>query len=297
MTSDAGELPEAIAAGAWAERARVALRATRPCGAALLALRGRAGAAAEEGDQLKTAIDLAAEGWVAGYLLGSFPGDAVLGEEGYERGGGTWDLPAAFWTVDALDGTRSFVEGFPGFCVQAAWIQAGAVRVGVVCEPVADAVYLAAERCGAWKQVGAGPWSRLSIADARGGWPAAPRFVDSTPPAGPVGELVARHGGVFVECGSIGLKICRVADGSAHVFAKRLRFKLWDVAPGELVLAEAGGSLGVWSGRPIDYGGRTIYYQDLLAAGSSLFAAAAAELRPAAETDGPGSASVPRTSS
>jgi 3'-phosphoadenosine 5'-phosphosulfate (PAPS) 3'-phosphatase len=80
-----------------------------------------------------------------------------------------------------------------------------------------------------------------------------------------------RVSGEFIECGSIGLKICRVADGSADVFAKELTFKLWDVAPGDLILREAGGRLGLWTGEAIPFNTKQVYFENLLAAPSGLF--------------------------
>src|SRR5262249_4365491 len=86
-----------------------------------------------------------------------------------------------------------------------------------------------------------------------------------TRPTGVAGEWFTKNGATFVELGSIGLKICRVADGSADVFLKRLVFKLWDVAPGALILSEAGGTLGLWDGSAIPFGGQQVHFRDLLA--------------------------------
>jgi len=95
--------------------------------------------------------------------------------------------------------------------------------------------------------------------------------VDSTYPRGPIGQLLTLNNGQFLECGSIGLKICRVADGEAHVFAKALTFKIWDVAPGQLVLTEAGGRLALWDDSDILYGTQQVYFDDLVAAPKGLF--------------------------
>ena len=269
--------PPAIAASIWSERVAVARTAAECAGAGLLALRGRAIGARTDGDQLKTAADAAAEGWVLGYLESFFPDEPVLSEERFEREGVEWTAPPAYWTVDALDGTRSFADGFDGFCTQIAWVDAGVVRVGVVHVPVEGVTYLAAEGYGAYRIDADGRQRRLAI-DGSGRWPDTPVFVDSTPPGGPVGTLFARHGADLLECGSIGLKACRVADGAADVFAKQLRFKLWDVAPADRILQEAGGQLGLWTGAGLAYDGRQVVYQDLLAAGSGLFHVVAEEL-------------------
>jgi 3'-phosphoadenosine 5'-phosphosulfate (PAPS) 3'-phosphatase len=104
------------------------------------------------------------------------------------------------------------------------------------------------------------------------------RFVDSTRPGGPVGALFAAHQGRFVECGSVGLKIVRVAEDAADVYAKRFTYKLWDVAPGEVLLREVGATLGTWTGQRIDYAGTRTHYTSVLAAPAALYADLAADL-------------------
>jgi len=39
------------------------------------------------------------------------------------------------------------------------------------------------------------------------------------------------------------LKICRIADGKADLFFKDVVLRDWDVAPGHLILTEAGGKI------------------------------------------------------
>lgn len=276
------DLPESLRASPVADRLRVAIEAAEGAGAALRRIRRAKHAAAEVGDQMKTGVDRAAEGWVLGYLQGSFAADAVLSEEAFEAAGKEWHAPDAYWTVDALDGTRSFVDGFDGFCVQLAWIENGVVRVGVVHEPVLDRSYVAIAGAGSYL-IGPGDApQRLAIA-ATPDWPPSPIFVDSTRPGGPVGELYRRHGAIFLELGSIGLKLCRVADGSAQLFAKRLRFKLWDVAPAEVIATEAGASVGLWNGSRIPYDSRRVHFNDVLAAPRGFFDVVARELTGAAD--------------
>ncbi len=271
-------LPEPVAAGAWAARAQAALLAVETAGVALMALRGSALSARDaEGGQLKTVADEAAEGWVLGYLGAAFPGDIFLSEEAFEREGKAWVPPAAYWTVDALDGTRSYADGYDGFCVQVAYVVDGEVRVGAIAEPAAGRCYLAAQGAGAFVRDAGGAFRRLALAPGAE-WPSNPVFVDSTRPAGVPGEWFRAHDARFLELGSIGLKICRVADGSAHVFLKVLRFKLWDVAPGDLLLREAGGALTLWNGERVPYDTAQVVFQDVLAAPAALAPRLAAEI-------------------
>jgi fructose-1,6-bisphosphatase/inositol monophosphatase family enzyme len=243
-----------------------------------MSLRGEVTAGREaERQQLKTPADLAAEGWVTGLLRGLFPADALLAEEAFEGTHSNWDPPQAFWTIDALDGSRSFVEGFAGFCTQVAYVDCGHVALSAIHEPVAGITYWAARSKGAFLRKRHGEIKRLML-DPRESWPTAPRFVDSTPPKGAVGRLMERRSGRFIECGSIGLKICRVASGEADIYAKELSFALWDIAPGRLILEEAGGYVGLWNGRQVPLDVPQVYYENILAAPSGLFERAVREL-------------------
>lgn len=264
------ELPDALGATPWTARVTTAIAAVRSAGAALLHLRGTITGAEAHGDQLKTSTDLAAEGWVLGFLAGTFPEDAILAEEQFERAGVPWRGARTYWTVDALDGTRSYVEGYDGFCVQVAFIEDGDPVLGVIAEPVTGAVYVGARGGGAWR-IADGAATRLT-GPGTARWPESGlRFVDSTRPGGPVGAMFDEVGGQFVECGSVGLKICRVVEGAADIYAKRFTYKLWDVAPGEVLLREIGGALGTWQGQRIDYTGRQSHFTTLLSATAPMF--------------------------
>lgn len=254
------DLPESVLSCPWSDRLAATVEAVRGAASALTAVRRSKVIAEEIGDQLKTSVDRAAEGWVLGFLEASFPDDAFLAEERFSLTNGDWKARADYWTVDALDGTRSFVEGFPGFCVQVAWVETGKPRLGVIAEPVTGAVYLAAEGAGAFRVLGA---SVDRIAARR--VPAeGVLFVDSTRPRGTVGSWMDEVRGGFVECGSIGLKIARVAEGAAHVYAKDFRFRLWDVAPGHVLAEEAGARVGLWDGSEIPFGGAQVEFRKIL---------------------------------
>jgi fructose-1,6-bisphosphatase/inositol monophosphatase family enzyme len=276
-------LPDPLATCTWSDRLTVAVRAARGAAAALLAVRGLGGAKEtghEIGDQLKTGVDRAAEGWVLGFLEAAFPGDRILAEERFSLNGGAWTPATDYWVVDALDGTRSYVEGYPGFCVQVAWIQSGKPRIGVIAEPIAKGLYVGAEGAGAFR-IRDGAIERL-VARAPGG---PPRFVDSTRPAGVVGRWMDASQGAFVECGSVGLKIVRVAEGAADVYAKDFSFRLWDVAPGQVIAAEAGVRVGLWDGSPIAYDGDRIEWRALLATRGDDYDTAVSSLARSASSD------------
>src|SRR5262245_12375511 len=94
----------------WRARSEAAVEAARAAGR--LALRYFAGAFQVErkGDQSPVPVaDREAEQLLRSELLGRFPGDGFLGEEGGETPGRS----GYRWVVDPVDGTRSFVRGIP----------------------------------------------------------------------------------------------------------------------------------------------------------------------------------------
>jgi len=59
----------------------------------------------------------------------------------------------------------------------------------------------------------------------------------------------------YLESGSIGLKICMVAQGVADLFVKDVTVRDWDVAAPHLVLSEAGGVLRRFDGQEFELAG------------------------------------------
>ena len=270
-------VPEPLARSRYARRLDVAIAAVRAAGAALMELRGSITGEESAGGQLKTSTDLAAEGWVLGFIEGSFPNEIILAEERFEQARVAWPGAQTYWTIDALDGTRSYVDGFPGFCVQVAYVEAGVPSVAAIYEPVARHAYVAAVGTGAWRIDATG--AHLLRGSSANALSPGLRFVDSTVPGGSVGAIFQQTHGTFIECGSVGLKICRVAEDSADVYAKRFTYKLWDVAPGEVLVREVGAVLTTFDGEPINYSGAGTHYPSIVVARPDLGAALVRSLR------------------
>lgn len=269
-------LPKALTACSEAQRIGPAVAAVVGAGSALLALRGASNVAEERGGQLKTAIDRAAEGWVLGMLQSQFPKDRFLAEEAFDADP-RWDVgDSTYWTVDALDGTRSFMEGFDGFCVQVAYVVRGKPVIGVIHEPVRGCTYVAASGAGAFvlsPSQGPRVLSTRVVPAA-----SALRFVDSLIPGGVVGAWFQRASAHFVECGSIGLKACRIVVNEGDVYAKAFRYRLWDVAPAQVLVDEVDCRLSDFSGNPLDYSGAQLSFESLLVVPAALRDIAVVEL-------------------
>ena len=196
------------------------------------------------GTQFKAEVDKWAHDLWSQELEVISPGTAVVSEEDEQsfdaRRGGT------YWLIDPLDGTASFVEKFPGWVTQAALMEDHQPVASVVFAPLTEDLYFA--------ELGKGALcngQRLTVD------PAAPvkTLVDNYPePRGIAASTMDQFGiSEYLESGSLGLKICRVASGDAEIFVKDVPVKSWDVAMGDLILSEAGGKLTTLSGDPPDY--------------------------------------------
>ena len=77
---------------------------------------------------LVTEIDRAAERAIVEGILAVRPDDAILGEEGTDRAGSS----GVRWVIDPLDGTSSYVRGYPTSCVSIGVEVDGEPAIGVV---------------------------------------------------------------------------------------------------------------------------------------------------------------------
>jgi histidinol-phosphatase len=89
--------------------------------------------------------DLAVEERIRTTLASARAGDAVLGEEGGVTGAGPRQ-----WVVDPIDGTKNFVRGVPVWASLIALRIDGRVDVGVVSAPALGRRWWAARGHGAW---------------------------------------------------------------------------------------------------------------------------------------------------
>ncbi len=73
-----------------------------------------------------TQADEESEQRIREVLLAAYPDHAIYGEEGDHTGSGDW-----LWLVDPIDGTKSFVRGYPFFSTQIALMHRGEIVLGV----------------------------------------------------------------------------------------------------------------------------------------------------------------------
>lgn len=200
-----------------------------------------------EGTQLKADADRHAHDFLLDRLRQSWPDIPVISEEDASMHDA--NRPGEYWVIDPIDGTASFCSGFDGFVTQAALVRGCQPVLAVVHAPALGLTYTAT-------QDGLALCNRVPISTTAYGT-RAPILIDNYPkPRGIAQRLYDEIGcGGYIESGSIGLKICRVADRTADLFVKDVTVRDWDLAPADLILARAGGILTTLAGDLVPYDG------------------------------------------
>ncbi|GMT43069.1 MAG: 3'(2'),5'-bisphosphate nucleotidase CysQ [bacterium] len=159
----------------------------------------------------------------------------------------SWEL---FWLVDPLDGTKEFIKKNGEFTVNIALIDRRKSVLGVVHAPAAGATYYAANGLGARKLAG-GQSRRISAAKYAG----SPLKIIASRShiGGKLENFIKKIGNAErISMGS-SLKLCLVADGSAHLYPRLYPTMEWDTAAAQCVVEAAGGSVTDLDGEPLRY--------------------------------------------
>ncbi len=99
--------------------------------------RGALGIEVKEDLSPVTVADKAVEAFVRARLAQDFPNDGIFGEE---EGASGLDRNRV-WVLDPIDGTRSFLSGYPTFGFLLAILEQGKPKIGVVGIPAMNEVY------------------------------------------------------------------------------------------------------------------------------------------------------------
>ena len=156
--------------------------------------------------------------------------------------------PNKYWIIDPIDGTRSLVNGYQTYVCQVALIENAMPIMSVVYEPALNNFYHSIKGRGSYKNDQKLNSNPQKLPDS---------IIDNYPePISSIKNLMkATSISKYLECGSIALKMCRVADMSADLFLKKTRVFDWDIAPAALIVQEMGGVVKTLSGNQILYEG------------------------------------------
>jgi myo-inositol-1(or 4)-monophosphatase len=233
-----------------------------------------------------TEIDRAAEQAIIEVLLGAYPSHAILAEES----GASANLRDKnnnendnVWIIDPLDGTTNFIHGFPQYCVSIALQQRGLITQAVVYDPTRNDLFTATKGAGAYlneKRIRVGKRDKIADALIGTGFP----FRNDTTSAGQDAAALEQYIDMFrimtTRCaglrrpGAAALDLAYVAAGRLDGFFEK-GLKPWDIAAGALLVSEAGGLIGNFSGES-DY----LHNGDVIAGSPKIFAQTIALLAP-----------------
>ncbi|RJQ23942.1 MAG: 3'(2'),5'-bisphosphate nucleotidase CysQ [Nitrospiraceae bacterium] len=199
-----------------------------------------------EGAQFKAKVDRMAHNALTERLHELSPEIPVISEE--DASPFTSIRPGCYWLIDPIDGTASFVNGYSGFVTQVVLMKNDRPEFAAIYAPLLGEMYSAEKGSGSFLND-----ARLKVDSGKK--PAI--LIDNYPePRGVAASLYNElNFSRYVECGSISLKICKVADGTADLFFKSVTVRDWDIAAPQLILEEAGGFLKECDGSMVRYDG------------------------------------------
>jgi myo-inositol-1(or 4)-monophosphatase len=193
-----------------------------------------------------TEVDHAAEAAIIDTLLAAYPGHGILAEEsGTTRGARDSDY---VWIIDPLDGTTNFIHGLPTYAVSIGLAFRDQVQQAVVYDPARNDLFYASKGRGAFlndKRLRVSKRTRMADALIGTGFPF--RKGDD------LGHYLRMFETVMKSCagmrrpGAAALDLCYVAAGWYDGFFET-GLSPWDVAAGSLMITEAGGLVGNFTG-------------------------------------------------
>ncbi|MDE2616762.1 MAG: inositol monophosphatase [Burkholderiales bacterium] len=193
-----------------------------------------------------TEVDHASEEAIIETLLTAYPGHAIWGEEtGRTRGAQDSDH---VWIIDPLDGTTNFIHGFPVYCVSIALAVKGKVEQAVIYDPSRNDLFTATKGRGAYmneRRIRVSKRTQLSQCLISTGFPF--RQGDNFPAyLAMMSDVMQRTAGLR-RPGAAALDLAYVAAGFTDGFFET-GLSPWDVAAGSLLVTEAGGLVGNFTG-------------------------------------------------
>jgi myo-inositol-1(or 4)-monophosphatase len=193
-----------------------------------------------------TEVDHAAEQAIIEVLLTAYPGHGILAEEsGRTHGARDSDY---VWIIDPLDGTTNFIHGFPVYAVSIALAFKGQVQQAVVYDPSRNDLFYASKGRGAFlndKRLRVSKRTRLQESLIGTGFPF--RKGDNFKRYVQMFETVMQACAGLRRPGAAALDLCYVAAGYYDGFFET-GLSPWDIAAGSLMITEAGGLIGNFTG-------------------------------------------------
>ncbi|PSB91902.1 inositol monophosphatase family protein [Candidatus Pandoraea novymonadis] len=212
-----------------------------------------------------TEIDQMAEGAIIEILLQAYPNHSILAEESGES---VQSSDSEYqWIIDPLDGTTNFIHGLPYYCVSIALSHKSQIIQAVVYDPTRNDLFTASRGRGAFlneRRIRVSHRDRLSYSLIGTGFP----YRDQQD----IKSYLKMFGTMTQNCagirrpGAAALDLANVAAGRMDGFFEQ-GLQPWDMAAGSLLVSEAGGLIGNFTGES-----NFLHQGEILAGNPKIFA-------------------------
>ena len=206
-----------------------------------------------------TQADLAAHKHIVAELenISALP---ILSEESSEIPWQTRKTWTRYWLVDPLDGTKEFIKKNGEFTVNIALVEFGVPTFGVVHAPALQKTFVGHNGIGAYVDID-GVSTPLKVNDKSPDeqWKVVGSRSHQSPEIHKI--LDALDGDKELVAMGSSLKLCSVADGSAHLYPRVGPTSEWDTAAAHAVVLAAGGRVVVLDpDNPFDHDAHPLRY-------------------------------------
>jgi len=253
----------------------VAVRAARRAGSIVVDaardLKRLAAHAKDQGNIATTAVSEAGKAIVA-TLRAAFPGHAIHGEEPADEtlapSGAHPPAPGYRWIVDPIDGGTNFTHCYPYYAVSIALMHGQEITHAVVHDPVHDELFMAIRGKGAQLN---GVAIRVSTCTTLAHALVATVF--PKPGHARMPAFLSVFNAMLPQCAGIrpagagALDLAYLAAGRLDAFWV-MSVQPWDIAAGALLVREAGGRVGDFTG-----GGEFLRTNEMIATAPGIFSA------------------------
>ena len=191
-----------------------------------------------------TEVDKASEAAIIETLTTAYPDHAILAEESGE----SENESEYQWIIDPLDGTTNFIHGFQYYCVSVALAHKGMVTQAVVYDPTRNDLFTASRGRGAFlndRRIRVGRRDRLADGLIGTGFPF--REKDTLEAYTDLFADMTKACAGLRRPGAAALDLANVAAGRMDGFFEQ-GISAWDMAAGSLLITEAGGLVGNYTG-------------------------------------------------
>jgi len=166
------------------------------------------------------------------------------------------------WIVDPLDGTTDFVNKTGDFTIMIGLVDDHNPIMGVICQPIKNALYIAQKGQGAFQSLSEGNWESLKVSNttelihckAVGS-----RFHRSEIETKFMDELGISK---FTSRGS-SMKVIDICQAKAELyFTSTNKMKQWDTCASFCIVSEAGGKMTDMAGQELKYNTKIVDHQN-----------------------------------